>query len=139
MAQVILAIVGTIIGGIILLNIEYTTFVPRTIDNASNAEHKALQLKRQLEAEEEAAALQARLNAQRLERENKAREAALEIERAKAQQEEAARERRRQAELERRERQNYIDNYRKTHGGCDPGYNKYCTYVGGMVAGCSCM
>jgi hypothetical protein len=44
MAQFVLAIVGTIVGGLILLNIEYGTFVPRTIDNASKSEHRALEL-----------------------------------------------------------------------------------------------
>lgn len=100
MGQFILGIIAVIIGGIILLNIEYTTFVPRTIDNAS--EHKARELKRQLEAEEEAAALNARLNAERIKRENRAREEALDLQRAKAEQEAAEEARRRAAADERR-------------------------------------
>ena len=40
MGQLLLAVIATIIGGIILLNIEYGTFVPRTVDQTTRAEHK---------------------------------------------------------------------------------------------------
>jgi hypothetical protein len=103
MGQFILGIIAVIIGGIILLNIEYTTFVPHRIDGASEAEHKARELKRQLDAEEKAAALEARLNAERIERENRAREKALELQRSRAEQE-AAEEARRKAAAEERRR-----------------------------------
>ncbi len=139
MGQIILAIIGTIIGGIILLNIEYNTFVPRTVDEASKSEHKLNEIRRQAAAEEEAASLQARMNARRLEQENRAKEAALRLEQERAQKEEARRQRQRQAEADRRARQEYIDQYRRTHHGCDPGTNRYCTYVQGQPVGCSCM
>lgn len=136
--QLVVGAILSLIVALIALKIEYSTFVPQTVDNATRAEHKVRELKRQVEAEQEAEALQARLNAKRIEKENQAREVALRLEQQRAQQENDRRQRERQAEEDRRRRQEYVDNYRRTHHGCDPGTNRYCTYVQGQAVGCSC-
>lgn len=139
MNQFVIAVIGTIIGGIILLNIEYKAFVPQTVDAATRAEHKVRELKRQVEAEVESEALQARLNAKRIEQENSAREVRLQLEREQTRQEEAKRRRQQQSEADRRARADYVNNWRRANHGCDPPLMRYCTYVQGQKAGCSCM